>query len=160
MAGFRSGAYVNHYEWDTLVSFEDGGYINKPLTQAGFILEAIKAWGSHPAPTVKHARIHSDRLCILQDAHAADGSDGREHNLLYRCETSGGGTAYRVAEGTKAMRVDLVECLHNGVDFEPSDIELVNPAPGSRWRGQRRDGTAWQLYPDGTVESIPTFWSG
>jgi hypothetical protein len=58
---------------------------------------------------------------------------------------------------------DFVRCtvqrrrITDGIDLEPTDFLVESMAPGSEYRVQRSDGTAYRLNPDGSSTPIKAF---
>ncbi len=69
--------------------------------------------------------------------------------------------AYERTAGGVQLRgyVDFVRNLRDGRDLEPSDFDIDVMSAESRYRIQRRDGTAFQIDgPNGAVSTIATFF--
>lgn len=151
--GVMFGAYQNPWAITNLESFENQSPPSDAQIETADLIVKAVPFSDSPAPRIIGGRVGT----VLQGHHNVQTqSNNLQPTLLIDVEMN----SYRVRDAT-GMWTDLVRCLKGGIDLEPADI-VIDPGhnhPSNRWRGQRRDGTAWQKTSNGTVTAIPPFWA-
>jgi hypothetical protein len=147
-AGVDHGAYVNNYQYRDLVLFENGqmgvmhhaqtamqtAHGDTPITwsnlhiagDVGFL--AFRNQADEPVPVrIVGGNWDTDKPVVIRD--------GRDSN--------------------SPSRYDFVRVRNRGVDLQPSDFTVESMTPGSVFRVQRTDGTAFEVTTNGVSTIAP-----
>jgi len=132
--GIEHGAYNNAFAYERCATFENG---------RGMLLHAVSATATTGLRWLNSN--FADRIEITQHRlpphGAAQIADSPCSSVMVAERGGRAGGAY--------------DFIRTGL--EPSDWTVSSMDPSSVYRVQRADGTAYQVMPDGTTESIPTF---
>ena len=156
-AGIEHGAYSNpyHYRDSLLVANGESNLIQHSNSRLN---ERVgRGAGYTRARFVRRGR--TERAHITSMRHKLRGSLPLE---WIDCEFSDDIPVLEVDErdGGKSADLRFVRCLvGSGRDMEPSDVLITRNLNGTTVRGQRKDGTTWQIDPNGSVNSAPPFWT-
>jgi len=165
-SGIEQGAYGNPYHYRDSVLVANGGasgsgHRGNLLQHSNSRTNDVIGRGAGYTRVDFHAKGRTRRAHVVSLRHNAAASipiewtDCTFHGeipVLEVDERSGSSSSF-------PAQLHFIHCLVNGRDMEPSDVIITQNANGTVVRGQRRDGTAWQIDAAG-VSSIPPFWTG
>ncbi len=139
--GFEHGSYWNLLHVDGLLTFSNN---------VGVVMHSVSATEPHDQLAYRGARVY-DGLAVANHVVSTTGVATFYGSLISRVsvEESNG----------QPSRYDFVNCTNDGTGtLEPADFTVRNMVPGSAYRVQRADWTAFQVNPNGTSTVIPAFF--
>ena len=145
-AGIVHGAYVNVYQYDDMFLFGNGkAFISKALDNGitrpdgyGLAVEGLRASG---------------RFVILEHT-VGSGTP----NLVKDCVI--GGVTVDERNGPTAGKYDFVNCTNlNGAPLSAADFITTYAKPGSVWRVQNADGSAFRMTGSGVLTTTAPFYT-
>jgi hypothetical protein len=165
LIGISHGAYLNVYDYAGLVLFQNG---RADKSQSAAFKNFGQSWPEAQGNAIpkrrhriRHSTISGERSdgtlgpCVTIDLHTNHDYTNFDRSTRYfdiNFVDCGGVVVRDQTRADFTGRSHFIRCTIDGRDLEPSDFEQVTPhASFSRLWVERRDGSAYQILPDGSA---------